>query len=93
GTVHGVRYPPDALTALADTGLRYEGWIANADVPKAFARHRITMHIPRRPYRESLPGIPTIRMFEALACGIPLVSAPWSDVEGLFRSGTDFLFA
>jgi spore maturation protein CgeB len=93
GTVHGVRYPPDALTALADTGLRYEGWIANADVPKAFARHRVTMHIPRRPYRESLPGIPTIRMFEALACGIPLVSAPWADVEGLFRAGTDFLFA
>ncbi|TIV59440.1 MAG: glycosyltransferase [Mesorhizobium sp.] len=93
GTVHGVRYPPDALAALADTGLRYEGWIANADVPKAFARHRVTMHIPRRPYRESLPGIPTIRMFEALACGIPLISAPWSDAEGLFRAGTDFLFA
>ncbi|TIU73011.1 MAG: glycosyltransferase family 1 protein, partial [Mesorhizobium sp.] len=50
-------------------------------------------HIPRRPYRESLPGIPTIRMFEALACGIPLISAPWSDAEGLFRAGTDFLFA
>jgi spore maturation protein CgeB len=32
-------------------------------------------------------------MFEALACGIPLVSAPWSDVEGLFRPGVDFLFA
>ncbi|TIW80345.1 MAG: glycosyltransferase family 1 protein, partial [Mesorhizobium sp.] len=42
---------------------------------------------------DAMPGIPTIRMFEALACGIPLVSAPWSDVEGLFRSGTDFLFA
>jgi spore maturation protein CgeB len=24
-------------------------------------------------------------MFEALACGIPLVSAPWDDAEGLFR--------
>jgi spore maturation protein CgeB len=93
GTVHGVRYPSVALKALADAGLHYEGWIANAEVPKAFARHRVTMHIPRRPYRESLPGIPTIRMFEALACGIPLVSAPWSDVEGLFRPGVDFLFA
>ncbi|TPM30001.1 glycosyltransferase [Mesorhizobium sp. B2-3-4] len=93
GTVHGVRYPPEALAAVADAGLRYEGWIANADVPKAFAHHRVTMHIPRRPYRESLPGIPTIRMFEALACGIPLVSAPWSDAEGLFRAGQDFLFA
>ncbi|MGX7871517.1 CgeB family protein [Mesorhizobium sp. ORM6] len=93
GTIHGVRYPAGALAALADVGLRYEGWIANADVPKAFAQHRVTVHIPRRPYREHLPGIPTIRMFEALACGIPLVSAPWSDVEGLFRPGRDFLFA
>jgi spore maturation protein CgeB len=34
-----------------------------------------------------LPGIPTIRIFEALACGIPLISAPWSDVEQLFPPG------
>jgi spore maturation protein CgeB len=32
-------------------------------------------------------GIPTIRVFEALACGIPLVSAPWMDTEHLFRPG------
>ncbi|OBQ96565.1 glycosyltransferase [Mesorhizobium sp. AA23] len=93
GTVHGVRYPAQARAALAVAGLRHEGWIANADVPKAFAQHRVTVHIPRRPYRDHLPGIPTIRMFEALACGIPLVSAPWSDVEELFRPGKDFLFA
>ncbi|RUV37611.1 glycosyltransferase [Mesorhizobium sp. M7A.F.Ca.MR.148.00.0.0] len=92
-TVHGVRYPKPALADLATAGLRYDGWIANADVPKAFAAHRVTVHIPRRPYREGLPGIPTIRMFEALACGIPLISAPWSDVEQLFRPGVDFLFA
>src|SRR5690606_26046510 len=47
----------------------------------------------RRPYVESLPGIPTIRVFEALACSIPLVSAPWRDSESLFRPGTDFLVA
>ena len=92
-TVHGVRYPELALAALAAAGIDYRGWIANADVPKAFARHRVTMHIPRRPYVETLPGIPTIRMFEALACGMPLISAPWDDAENLFRPGTDFLFA
>lgn len=27
-------------------------------------------------------------MFEALACGIPLVSAPWNDAEGLFPPGS-----
>jgi spore maturation protein CgeB len=47
--------------------------------------------VPRRFYTEVLPGIPTIRVFEALACGIPLVSAPWDDCEHLFRSGEDFL--
>jgi spore maturation protein CgeB len=41
----------------------------------------------------ALPGIPTIRVFEALACGIPLVSAPWDDAEGLFSPGRDFLVA
>lgn len=91
-TVRGVRYPHKALRALADAGIQYDGWIANADVPTAFAQHRVTVHIPRRPYREALPGIPTIRVFEALACGIPLVSAPWDDVEQLFRPG-DFLVA
>jgi spore maturation protein CgeB len=52
-----------------------------------------TVHVPRRFYTTMLPGIPTIRVFEALACGIPLVSAPWTDSENLFRPGQDFLFA
>jgi spore maturation protein CgeB len=53
----------------------------------------VTVHIPRRPYATSLPGVPTIRVFEALACGIPLISAPWNDSEGLFSPGEDFLIA
>ena len=53
----------------------------------------MTVHIPRLPYATSLPGIPTIRVFEALACGIPLVCAPWRDAEHLFSPGDDFLVA
>ncbi len=92
-TVRGVRYPAEALVRLAGAGISYRGWIPNAEVPAAFGCHRVTVHVPRRPYVEALPGIPTIRVFEALACGIPLISAPWSDSEGLFRTGTDFLVA
>jgi spore maturation protein CgeB len=51
------------------------------------------VHVPRRYYSETLPGIPTIRVFEALACGIPLVCAPWDDCEHLFEPGRDFLLA
>ncbi len=93
GKVHGVRYPTSALKELKAAGLQFAGWIANADVPAAFASHRMTVHVPRQPYVRSLPGIPTIRVFEALACGIPLVCAPWEDTEGLFRPGQDYLVA
>ncbi|WP_075293247.1 CgeB family protein [Pararhizobium arenae] len=92
-SVRGVRYPEHALEALRRAKISYGGWIANADVPNAFAQHRVTVHVPRRPYVEALPGIPTIRVFEALACGIPLISAPWDDAEGLFRPGVDYLVA
>ncbi len=78
---------------MTDYGARYRGWLANAMVPEAFSRHLATVHVPRRFYATSLPGIPTIRVFEALACGIPLLSAPWNDIEGLFRFGQDFLMA
>jgi len=93
GTVHGVRYPRAARAAVARSGLEYRGWLPNVEAARVFAQHRVTVHVPRRPYVEALPGIPTIRPFEALACGIPLVSAPWDDVEGLFRVGEDYLLA
>jgi spore maturation protein CgeB len=86
-TAYGVRYPEPVLRELRAAGFEYGGWLPNHRVPDAYARHRVTVHVPRRPYVEALPGIPTIRPFEALACGIPLVSAPWEDVEGLFRGG------
>jgi spore maturation protein CgeB len=92
-TVHGVRYPQAALEELAAAGIEYRGWLPNYRAPEVFAQHRVTVHVPRRPYVESLPGIPTIRPFEALACGIPLVSAPWPDVEALFTPGSDYLVA
>jgi spore maturation protein CgeB len=90
---YGVRYPESALAMLARAGIGYGGFLPNHRVPQAFARARVTVHVPRRPYVESLPGIPTIRPFEALACGIPLVCGPWRDTEGLFEPGRDFLVA
>jgi spore maturation protein CgeB len=91
--IHGVRYPEDARARLSAAGIEYAGWLPNYEAPRVFARFRATVHVPRRPYVAALPGIPTIRVFEALACGIPLVSAPWHDVEGLFEPGRDFLVA
>jgi len=91
--VYGVRYPRSALDALARAGIEYRGWLANFDVPRAFARYKVTVHVPRRIYSTELSGIPTIRPFEALACAIPLVCSPWSDSEALFSAGRDYLVA
>jgi spore maturation protein CgeB len=88
-----VRYPDAVRHRLAVDGIEYGGWLPNFEVPQVFARFRCTVHVPRRAYRRALSGIPTIRMFEALACGIPLITAPWEDCEALFRPGTDYLVA
>ncbi len=92
-SIYGVRYPDHALGALQRAGATYRGWLPNHRVPRTFAAHRVTVHVPRRPYVEALPGIPTIRPFEAMACGIPLISSPWDDCEGLFSAGHDYLVA
>jgi spore maturation protein CgeB len=91
--VYGVRYPPAVREALARAGIEYGGYLPNWEAPRVFSEHRVTVHVPRRPYTERLPGIPTIRPFEALACGIPLVSAPWTDSEHLFARDNDYLVA
>jgi spore maturation protein CgeB len=86
--VYGVRYPEVVSETLRTLGISLGGWLPNHRAPAAFAASRFTIHVPRRPYVETLRGIPTIRMFEALACGVPLISAPWVDVEGLFPEGS-----
>ena len=90
--VYGVRYPQQGLEALASAGICFGGYLPNLDAPEAYAAARITVHIPRQQYAGAMTGIPTIRVFEALACGIPLVSAPWQDTEHLFQPG-DLVFA
>ncbi len=90
---YGVRYPEEGLARLRAARVEYGGWLANYKVPEAYGRFKMTVHIPRRLYATALPGIPTIRPFEAMACGIPMISAPWQDVEGLFTPGEDFLVA
>jgi spore maturation protein CgeB len=91
--VHGVRYPEYALNKLAAARVEYRGYLPNIFSPQVYAESMVTVHVPRRQYANGLAGIPTIRVFEALACGIPLVCSPWSDEEDLFRAGQDYIVA
>jgi spore maturation protein CgeB len=89
--VYGVRYPEQGRAALAKAGIEYRGYLPNLQSPCVYSQSAVSLHVPRRQYANGLSGVPTIRVFEALACGSPLVCAPWEDVEHLFRSGQDYL--
>ena len=89
--VHGVRYPDEAQRQLSMARIEYRGYLPNLKTPQAYAASLVSLHVPRRFYSNGLSGVPTIRVFEALACGVPLVCAPWLDEEGLFRAGQDYV--
>ncbi|MDB4995284.1 MAG: hypothetical protein JWM74_2716 [Myxococcaceae bacterium] len=91
--IHGIRYPAAARATLAEAGVRDGGWLPNYRMPSVFARYTATVHLPRQPSLEGLAGLPTMRAFEAMACGICLVSSPWTDREELFTAGSDYLVA
>ena len=89
--VHGVRYPSSALIRLAQSGIEFRGYLPNLRSPETYVRSKISLHVPRRVYANGLSGVPTIRVFEALAAGVPLVCSPWTDSENLFRAGEDYV--
>ena len=89
--VHGVRYPKAGLQMLHDAGIDFRGYLPNLSAPKAYSQSLLALHVPRQQYTNGLSGIPTIRVFEALACGVPLLCSPWTDVENLFRPGEDYV--
>jgi spore maturation protein CgeB len=88
---YGVRYPEAAKARLRDAGIDYRGYLPNLEAPGAYAQSKLALHLPRSPYANALGGIPTIRVFEALACGSTLLCSPWTDTEKLFRAGQDFI--
>jgi spore maturation protein CgeB len=89
--VHGVRYPEEGIKKLHEAGIEFRGYVPNLEAPRVYGQSRIALHVPRRQYSNGLSGVPTIRVFEALACGAPLVCSPWNDAENLFRPGEDYV--
>lgn len=91
--VYGVRCPDAVRKLLADASVAYGGRVPNYEVPELLSAFRATVHLARAPYVKTWPGAPSMQLFEALACGLPVVSTLWHDAEGLFTMGRDFLMA
>lgn len=90
---YGARYPKEAQDELASRSVAHGGWIPNFRVPEIFARFRCTIDVPRGSITRARPGVPSMRVYEALSCAIPLVCSEWQDTEGLFTPGRDYLVA
>lgn len=82
----GAEYSSTSILELKRANIDYLGTLPNHRLPEVFQRHRVVMHLPSA-RTGGLSGLPSIRFFEALACGVPLVSGPWKDTEQLFRRG------
>lgn len=82
---YGVRYPEEAIEWMRDAGIDFRGYLPNLEVPEVYSRSALALNLPRKQFANGLSGIPAPRMFQALACGVAVVSGPWQDSEGLFR--------
>jgi spore maturation protein CgeB len=96
------RAMPEARFAVA--GAQYPdgiGWPANVERaehlpppehPAFYAAQRFTLNVTRADM-VAAGWSPSVRLFEAGACGTPVISDPWDGLAALFRPGEEILLA
>ena len=57
-----------------------------------YAAQRVTLNVTRSEMRR-WGWSPSVRLFEAAACGVPVVSDPWEGLDALFVPGREILVA
>jgi spore maturation protein CgeB len=60
--------------------------------PCFYGRQRFTLNVTR----QAMIGAgwsPSVRLFEAAACGVPVISDPWEGLDGFLRPGIEILVA
>lgn len=64
--------------------------VSPAELPRFYSRLRWALNVTRADMREA--GFsPSVRLFEAAACGVPIVSDAWRGLETLFRPGIEIV--
>ncbi len=82
-----------AVTTLTAAGVRQVGWVPSFELAEHLVRTACVIDTPSRTRVTALPGLPSTRLLEAMACGTPVISAPWADTDGLVSAGEDHLVA
>jgi len=87
--VAGPQYPDDI--AWPGNVERIEH-VAPGDHPAFYATQRFTLNVTRERMRAA-GWSPSVRLFEAAACGVPIVSDRWDGLEEIFVPGEEILIA
>ena len=90
---YGARYPKEALNTLRAARIDYGGWIPDFSIPTVYAAARLTVNVPRRMRVDGRPHAAAIRVLEAMACELPVITAPWDECETMFTPDIDMLVA
>jgi spore maturation protein CgeB len=87
--IAGAQYPQDFPWSPNIYFVRH---LPPAEHPAFFASSRLTLNVTRRAMAE-MGWCPSGRLFEASACGAPLVSDVWDGIEDFFEPGAEILLA
>lgn len=87
--VAGPKYPDDVVWP---GNVAYIPHLPPEQHPAFYGAQRFTLNVTRSDMK-SLGFSPSVRLFEAAACGAPIVSDAWPGLETIFKPGDELLVA
>jgi spore maturation protein CgeB len=90
--IGGVGYPESIVPATWAHNVHLVGDVAPEDRAAFYAAASVTLHVSR-PSHGELGYCPSARLFEAAACGAPVLSDDWEGIDQFFAPGEEILIA
>ena len=87
--VAGAQYPGDVIWP---GNVEYIEHLPPSEHPAFYCRQRYTLNVTRADMI-AVGYSPSVRLFEAAACGVPIISDNWSGLDTLFTPGKDIFTA
>jgi spore maturation protein CgeB len=87
--VAGPQFPPEIEWP---SNLERTDHLPPAEHRGFYARQRFTLNVTRGDM-VAAGWSPSVRLFEAAACAVPVISDPWQGLEAFFEPGTEILVA
>jgi len=87
--IAGPQYPPDLLWPANVARIEH---LPPAEHPAFYNAQRLTLNVTRADMVRS-GWSPSVRLFEAAACGVPVVSDWWEGLDHFFTPGKEILVA